>query len=148
MGRIVVGIDGSRESRQALEWAIEEARIRGDEVQAIHAWQYPLTTGSVEGVVAPALHVDFKAEARALADKVVTEVVGDGEAPVPVIVETPQKPASIALIAASTGARMVVLGSRGRGGFAGFVLGSVGQECVKHAHCPVVIIPHEQRKVS
>ena len=145
MGRIVVGVDGSHDARRALEWAIEEAKIRNDEVHVIYAWQFPQAMVTMEGMVPPSVNLDFRKEAEQTLDLAITEALSGADAPVPMTKEAMRRPAAPALIAASEGADLLVVGSRGHGGFAGLLLGSVSQQCTHHARCPVVVIPHRER---
>lgn len=131
-GRIVVGVDGSPGGRRALEWALDEARRRDAVLEVVHAWTYPPT----EFTVAPE-------EFAVAAAEVITEAVeeaADIDPSVAVKSEVRQQPAAPALVELSKGADLLVVGSRGRGGFAGLLLGSVSQQCVNHAHCPVVVV--------
>jgi nucleotide-binding universal stress UspA family protein len=133
--RIVVGVDGSEPARRALLWAAEEARLRDADLEVVHAWQHPTTTF---GLVLPA---DDRAAAEAYArhvlDVAVEALAGRGLAVEPILVDGP--PAR-ALIEASAGAALVVVGSRGRGGFRGLLLGSVSGQAMHHARCPVVVV--------
>jgi nucleotide-binding universal stress UspA family protein len=147
MGTIVVGVDGSYGSRRALEWAIDEARRRSDELIAVHAWSLPIVVGTFEAVIPVAENVDFQKEAEGYLERTVKEVAG-GDPDVPIRLEATQRPAASALVHASRDAELLVVGSRGFGGFRGLLLGSVGQQCAQHSHCPVVIVPHEERKAS
>ena len=138
--RIVVGVDGSAASRAAFRWAVRQAELTGATVQVIAAWQYPAATGGYAW--APVAVMDGtdlqEAAEKTLADEV-SEVVGarTGIKVQPQAVEG--NPAQVLLEAAS-GADLLVVGSRGHGGFASALLGSVSQHCVHHANCPVVII--------
>ena len=141
MAKIVVGIDGSDEGREALRWAIGEARLRRASVVAVHAWHVPVMQIDVGPVPAPALEAttllpDLENAARRLAESEIAEVAHDGVDVEAVVVEGP---AATALIEAARGADLLVVGSRGRGGFAGLVLGSVSTQVAHHAPCPVVI---------
>ena len=130
---VVVGVDGSEESRLALRWAFEYAQMSGAPVEAVIAWEIPPTYG-----LAPSYDdVDFEKKAQETAEETIRAVVGDN-APVTLRVERGH-PAPI-LIAASGHAQLLVVGSRGHGAFAGMLLGSVSQHCVHQAHCPVVVI--------
>ncbi len=134
---IVVGIDGSEASKAALRWAAQEARLRHARVQAVHAWWiYPmLRPGSL-----PAPDQGVGDDATELVRTFITETLG--EKPdveiTPVSVQGEQ--ASAALVDAAEGADLLVVGSRGAGGFSGLLLGSVSQQCAHHARCPVVIV--------
>ena len=140
MGTIVVGIDGSENSHDALAWAVGEARMRGAKVRLIHSWTFPAAAAGTDGLP----HADLEAAA----EKVLDEAVGAIPDPQGVEVEREianESPAQC-LVSASAGADMVVVGSRGLGGFSGLLLGSVTQQVVHHAKCPVVIVPHAERR--
>lgn len=134
---IVVGVDGSEHAARALRWALDEARIRGAAVQAVHAWQNPDV--GVTGFPVPKVGTEGIAEA---AQETLDQAVDD-QATGGVEVERSlvRGPAAQALLDAAKGADLLVVGSRGRGGFAGLLLGSVSQQCAHHASCPVVIVP-------
>ena len=133
--RIVVGVDGSVPSKVALAWAVRQARLTGAAVEAVVAWEYPVTFG----YPLPKSGVDHQAvAARAVADAIV-EVSGPGE-PVKISSKVAEGNAARVLVDASAGAELLVVGSRGYGGFVEALLGSVGQHCVHHASCPVVVI--------
>jgi nucleotide-binding universal stress UspA family protein len=143
MATIVVGVDGSDESKQALRWALEEAGLRGAAVRAVYAWRDPY-------VLAPGfgLPEDFEFDAlreRAVEtlDAVVAEVVGV-QSDVPVEAVIVEGSAGSVLVDAARDADMLVVGSRGHGGFVASLLGSVSQQCAQHAACPVLIV-REQR---
>ncbi|WP_246128129.1 universal stress protein [Amycolatopsis rhizosphaerae] len=134
VSRIVVGVDGSPSSKEALRWAVRQAELTGAEVEAVFAWHYPSAYGW-----APSVDVDLETLAsRALADTL-TEVLGTAPA-VTVHPAVREGITASVLLSAAEGADLLVVGSRGHGGFAGALLGSVGQHCVQHAHCPVVVI--------
>jgi len=145
MGTIVVGIDGSNGSQRALEWALTEAKLRGDEILALHAWTYPTVVGTAFAtVVMPLPAAELDKEAAEFLQREIKEVTG-GDESVVIRREVAQDPAASALVRASAEADMLVIGSRGFGGFRGLLLGSVGHQCVQHAVCPIVIIPHDER---
>jgi nucleotide-binding universal stress UspA family protein len=132
--RIVVGVDGSPASIQALAWAVRQARLTGAVVDAVCAWQFPVSYGwavtddtDYSALAAEALEKSI-AEARQLDETV--EIRGH-------VVE---QNAAQALLDAAQGAELLVVGSRGHGGFAGALLGSVSNHCVHHAGCPVLVI--------
>jgi nucleotide-binding universal stress UspA family protein len=138
--RIVVGVDGSPTSRQALRWAVGQAALTGATVEAVHALEIPVTDGwapmfdLVEHLSKAAEHMLAGAvaeTARAHPTVVVRARVIEGH------------PATV-LLSAAEGADLLVLGSRGHGGFVGALLGSVSQHCAHHATCPVVIIRDRQ----
>lgn len=142
-GKIAVGIDGSECSKEALAWALEEAALRGAEVIAVHAYQIPLVVPPVGGFAYTIPDIDFEAEARQLLDNAIKEVTGGAE-PVTIERRVAQRGSAEALIRTSGAVDLLVVGSRGFGGFRGLLLGSVGHQCVQHAHCPVVVIPHKE----
>lgn len=131
--RIVVGIDGSEPSKAALRWAARQAALVGGVVEALIAWEYPSFYGW-----APA-GFDFGDNAGAVLTQAIDEALGpDRRVEVrPVVVCG--NPAAV-LLDASRGAELLVVGSRGHGGFTEALLGSVGQHLVQHAGCPVVVI--------
>jgi nucleotide-binding universal stress UspA family protein len=136
--RIVVGVDGSANARAALGWALEEARLRHAALDVVHAWQLPFQGGSpVSMLELPADELERVARrvldgAMAGADR-----TGLREVEALLICDHPAR----ALLDTAKGADLLVVGSRGRGGFAGLLLGSVSQKILHHAPCPVVVIP-------
>jgi nucleotide-binding universal stress UspA family protein len=141
-GRIVVGVDGSAASKRALSWAFDEARLRGTSLAAIHAWTRPIPSaaGFPGGLVVPIDESTVEAlqeSAQEVLQRVVSEVQTEG---VEVEQRVVEGSAAGALIEAADGAELLVVGSRGHGGFAGLLLGSVSQQCAHYANCPVVII--------
>lgn len=145
MTGIVVGVDGSEESRDALRWALEEAALRHTTVHAVYAWTYAVVPGELGWVAPPTESLDAVREsATEMLDTTVEEVAGDSE--VEVRRSAVQGGAANVLLDAAEGAELLVVGSRGRGGFAGLMLGSVSQQCAHHAACPVVILPHGERR--
>jgi len=140
MEKIVVGIDGSEASKHALRWAVEDARARGAEVVALHAYEVPVPapdTVPAPPVDLPGLTAGVHDEAQQYVTKVVDEVVGNSMSVdvAPIAVEDP--PAK-ALLDASRDADLLVVGSHGHG-LSGLLLGSVSLECAQHAACPVLI---------
>jgi|HubBroStandDraft_1064217.scaffolds.fasta_scaffold229803_2 nucleotide-binding universal stress UspA family protein len=146
MHTIVVGVDGSEASVEALQFAIEEARSQGAEVKAIKVWNVPpLAYGA--GWSVPVEAGDY---AR-IAENELDATLADARVAAPGVTLTPivreGQPADI-LCDEASGADLLVVGSRGLGGFRGLLLGSVGQQCANHSRCPVVIIPHDRAKAS
>jgi len=137
--RIVVGIDGSHTSQQALRWAVEEARVRQATVEVVHAWHlayvggYPYTAGSFD----PA---PFEDAGRQALDEAIAGVDTTG-LPGPLHPVLHMGDAAGGILETAEGADLVVVGSRGLGGFTGLLLGSVGHQVANHAPCPVVVIP-------
>jgi len=138
---VVVGVDGSGHADAALAFALDEARLRHGMLRVVHAWQYlPMVAEPMAAL--PATPFDeLAAAARAVVDEAMVRVAGPGAVDVPVEVRIVEGPAGTALLDASAGADLLVVGSRGRGGFAGLLLGSVSQQVTHHAHCPVVVLP-------
>jgi nucleotide-binding universal stress UspA family protein len=137
---IVVGVDGSTESQEALRWALAEAKLRGSSLRVVHAWRYPYYVGGY-GYIPPDV-MDTNAFVTAAENELRTaidDVAGD-RAGVEVEQVLLQGPAAKLLVDESEGAEMLVVGSRGHGGFTGLMLGSVSQHCAHHAQCPVVIV--------
>jgi nucleotide-binding universal stress UspA family protein len=165
MGGIVVGIDDSSGARRALAWAVAEAKLHGAALRVIHVhkqeeWSAPLyfpsqhalpglPTGSVgepsstelAGVerAQEILREAARGRAEQFIDALVAEVGAAGIELQPVVVQE-RHPAD-ALVGESSDADLLVLGSRGRGGFGGLLLGSVTHAVVLHAKCPVVVVP-------
>jgi len=146
MSRIVVGIDGSEESKQAMHWAVAEAKLRGAPLRVVHTWTFPYMAAGPG--LDPVLDADVIEDVRRAAEKLVeSELAELGSALSGVDVERTvvEGAAAPALIKAAEGADLLVVGSRGRGGFAGLLLGSVSQQCAHHAPCPLVIVPPAKR---
>lgn len=133
--RIVVGVDGSLPSQRALDWAITEAGRTGDPLHLVTAWMFPMALGyafttTVDEVRRSAQDVIDRATAH------VTEVAPD----ITVTGETSEQLPAPALVAAAKDADLLVVGSRGLGGFEGLLMGSVSQYCTRHAKCSVVVV--------
>ena len=136
-GRIVVGIDGSVSSEEALRWAIGQARLTGQPVEALTSWRIPVDYGMGGAGVITAY--DWEGVATKTLSETVAHVLGSADG-----AEVTQRavmghPAQVLLDAAEDAALLVV-GSRGRGGFTGMLLGSVSQHVVARAACPVVVV--------
>ncbi|MDG9687561.1 universal stress protein [Streptomyces sp. DH18] len=140
-GRIVVGVDGSDSSQQALRWAARYAAATGGVVEAVAAWDIPQFHGALGWL--PPTSGDEKAlesEARRGLERTVEEAVGaNPSVEVRVRTEVRYGTAANVLLQAANGASLLVVGSRGLGGFKGLVLGSVAQHCVQQATCPVLV---------
>ena len=133
---IVVGIDGSHESGQALRFAIGLARTLGWAVKTITTWQWPSVLNRNE---APFEHWSPEGDARATASSALDAAEDLLGADVTVTSELVEGPAARVLIEASRDAGYLVLGNRGLGGFRGLLIGSVSQECAQYAACSVII---------
>jgi nucleotide-binding universal stress UspA family protein len=162
MGTIVVGVDGSPGSDAALRWALDEARLRGSKLRVVHAYEEPQVPLSdvglgAAGIPAPPvagrddverLRASAEEQARSVIESALRRVVGEGaERPE---IERAARAGSAAqtLIDSGRDAELLVLGSRGRGGFLGLLLGSVSQQCAHHPPCPVVILPPPEEAES
>ena len=137
--RIVVGVDGSPISKKALRWAVDQARLTGATVDAVIAWEVP---EAMTGQAWVALLVD-EPGFGVLAEKELTEAISEVAGQDPDVTINPIVvrgwPAEV-LLNAAEGADLLVVGSRGRGGFASALLGSVSQNCAHHATCPLLIV--------
>ncbi|GAA4733825.1 universal stress protein [Modestobacter marinus] len=138
--KIVVGVDGSPSSRQALRWAAGQAQLTGAQLHAVTSWRPPGT----HGWETPLDAVDWAADARRTLDTAVEEVLSRG-GPSPGDADRvtrhvlPGHPAEV-LLAQAADADLLVVGSRGHGGFTGMLLGSVGLHVIAHAACPVLVV--------
>lgn len=140
MRKIVVAIDDSDNARAALRWAIDNKRS-DDEVVAVHAWQLPTTGGFEIGMLDPG---PFEEGATVRLDEIVGEVLGDdASTTVRQVVICGHTPT--VLLEQVTPTDLLVLGSRGHGGFMGLLLGSVTSSVVQHARCPTVVVPDPAR---
>lgn len=141
MSRIVVGVDGSEHSARAVRWAVEEARLRGAKLEIVHATPNPGTPAGPVVVPPPPA-----GELRAAGLDVIEESVSEVDT-TPVAVERTADSGTPAgrLCRAARGADLLVVGSRGSGGFRGLRLGSVAQQVLSHAPCPVAVIVPEDR---
>ena len=140
--RIVVGVDGSDGASNALRWALEEAALRSADVEIVHAWHFPYV-GDVTGMAAYV--VDEEDLAKTANEIVDHALAAAGPVPDGVSVRrlTTRGSEAAVLLDLAKGADLLVVGSRGRGGFVGLLLGSVSQQVVHHAPCPVVIVPSD-----
>ncbi len=134
--RIVVGTDGSASSTDALRWAARIAADTGAHIDAVTCWQYPRNYGMLVG----ASGWDPAADAAKIVADSITTVFGDHHPDGLRTYVREGHPAQV-LIDAADGADMLVLGSRGHGGFVGLLLGSVSAYCAEHGRCPVVVVP-------
>ena len=134
---IVVGVDGSEPSRQALRWAAQQAERSTATLVAVIAWQPPEVFGAM--IPPTGLAVDFSAEARNVLEHTVKSVLGS-QPPVPMRIEVVQGRPALILDQASHRADLLVVGNRGRRALEELLLGSVSLHCVFHAACPVVVV--------
>jgi nucleotide-binding universal stress UspA family protein len=146
--RIVVGVDGSPSSRSALRWAVGQAALTGGTVEAVIAWRIPM---ALSGYAWAPISMDEEANLEQDARKTLDAVISDEVDPADrhrITVRVVNGHAADVLLDAAAGADLLVVGSRGHGGFADALLGSVGQYCVHHAHCPVMIMCGEPRRAA
>ncbi len=141
--RIVVGVDGSDEARRGLVWACSEAQAHAATVHVVHVWHYPY------GIVPAAttatrkeLRATFKRSAEEVLAKEAATARQTGAEVSSVLLEG--SPAD-QLVRTAQPDDLLVVGSHGRGGFTGLLLGSVSQQCAHHARCPIVIVPSHPR---
>jgi nucleotide-binding universal stress UspA family protein len=142
MSGIVVGIDGSHNAGRALEWAMAEAATRNAELTVITVNSVPVGYWSGHPVTVPSDEVKV-AEARKAAEAAVTnvaEALGDSQPASVTVIAVNGFPAQT-LINASENCDLLVVGTRGGGGFGSLVMGSICNQVVHHAKCPVVVVP-------
>jgi nucleotide-binding universal stress UspA family protein len=146
--KIVVGVDGSPSSRAALRWAVRQAVLTDGMVDAITACHVPVTP---MGYAWAPVSMDEADNLEEDARKALDGIIGDEVEPADRHRVTARvgngHPADV-LLEAAADADLLVVGSRGHGGFADALLGSVGQYCVHHAHCPVLIMRGEPRHTA
>lgn len=139
---VVVGVDGSAESRAALSYAMEEAARRDTGVQVVSVFLPPQFRLDAYGVMAPPTPQEIRSNLRVVSRRMVDEVLADFPALARVPLELHElegRPAEV-LIGRARHADLLVVGHRGRGGFASALLGSVSLQCVLHAACPVTVV--------
>jgi nucleotide-binding universal stress UspA family protein len=136
-GKIVVGVDGSESSLQALRWALAEAELRKAAVDVIHCWHVNYY-GDMSGTIAYPEEV-FASAARDVLDAAL-KAVSDEAKTVTVTGHLQLGSAAAAMILAGEAADLLVVGRRGHGGFLSLVMGSVATQVSSHATCPVVIV--------
>ena len=149
-GTVVVGVDGSEPGRAALDWALGEARLRSAKLVAVHAWAFlPVSSDPFPGVYQ---HVSVATEEAYEALRLEAERLLEGEVSaatqahegVEVERRSVEGRPAVTLLEAARDADLLVLGTRGHGGFVGLLLGSVSQQCAHHTPCPLVIVPHAE----
>jgi nucleotide-binding universal stress UspA family protein len=136
MNELVVGVDGSDHSRMALRWAAAAGDAAGAPVRAIQSWLHP-PAGVLPIAPVPLAADEMDEQTRQMTTDVVTDTLGSSAR---VTTDALRGPPAGALLQAVTPDSVLVLGSRGLGGFRGLLLGSVSQECVEYASCPVVVV--------
>ena len=143
--RIVVGVDGSESSVGALRWAVRQAELTGAPLDIVSAWEWPVSYMGWDIPLPP--DYDPADEAKRQLDKAVAAVLTPGDA-IEVRRSVIEGHAAPVLVDLSRTADLVVVGSHGRGEFAGMLLGSVSEHCVTHCHCPVVVIRGTGRRAQ
>ncbi len=140
-GQVVVGIDGSPQSARALDFAFDEASRRSWALKAVHAWDVSVIGFDVDDSTYP--HGGILDDIRDVETRLGAEVLAGHRARYPDVEVQSQivrGPAAGVLIEAAVGARMLVVGSRGRGGFKSLLLGSVSRKALHHARCSVAVV--------
>ncbi len=137
-GGVLVGLDSSASAAQALILGLAEARLRGAVLNVLRAWSIRTAPrpADVPVQVMPSME-QFEQAVREDTQRIISETIGAPETAVEIHVV--HSPAPQALLTASRDADLLVVGHRGRGGFAGLLLGSVAEQCVRHAACPVLV---------
>lgn len=141
-GKIVVGADSSPGAVAALRWALNEARIRDASVEVVHAWQYPYMADMAYLAAAQIDRTELQADAKAQITTALERAGADEDVRIEEYVA--EGSAAMVLVERARDADLLVVGTRGHGGFAGLLLGSVSQQVAHHAPCPVVIVPLEE----
>lgn len=133
--RVVVGVDGSEPSKSALRWARRIAAAEHADIDVVGAWAWP----SVMGIAGTPLDYSPQVEIEKALTEAVDEVFG-ADRPAGLTVRAVEGGAAHVLIEASRDALMVIVGSRGLGGFLALLLGSVSGHVAEHAFCPVLVV--------
>ena len=144
MARIVVGVDGSDQSCEALRWARDEARMRQATLEAVCSFHLPsgwLGMGGTTGatMATPPAVDELSDHAGEILRQIVPAVCGQDDGVEVVMRSVPGHPGEV-LVEASEGADLLVVGTRGHGDIGSVLLGSVATHCAHHAHCPVVVV--------
>ncbi len=138
-GTLLVGVDGSLGSAAALRWALKKANLRSASVRVVHTWELSKSFGP-DVYMTPDIK-RYRASAHDVLDECITTAC-EGITPLPEIArEVFDRAASRVLIVESGESELVVVGSRGHGGFIGLLLGSVATQVAHHSKCPVVVVP-------
>lgn len=138
MSIIAVGVDDSESSHRALEWAAQEALRRGAVLQVVTAWSWDAVEGAPLAAVDPATMEELAEQTQSRA---IAEIVDVMDPKPPVTRRIVQAAAVEALAEATQEADLLVVGTHGRGPVRSFLLGSVSLSVIKHAACPVVVMP-------
>jgi nucleotide-binding universal stress UspA family protein len=141
MGVVVVDVDFSEGAKSALRFALVEARLRDAALRVVHAWRLSGIDGTYPIVGRD--RTDARRAAEDALEAILAEVVSD-EHTVEVVSAVVEGSAGAVPVTESQDAELLVVASRGHGGFAGLLLGSVSQQCADHVACPVAIVPHKR----
>lgn len=142
MAGIIVGVDGSHDAHRALEWAMKEAAIRHVPLTVVTVHEVAVSGWTGQPIILPMDQPDVDKARQAAEESVAKAAAQLGESqPASVTVRAVNGLAAQELIEASRDADLLVVGSRGGGGFARLMLGSVSDKVTRHAHCPVVVVP-------
>jgi nucleotide-binding universal stress UspA family protein len=145
MAGITVGVDGSGHSQRAVDWAIKEAGLRKAPLTVLAVHEVAANHWTGHAMVLPADRPEMEKTRQAAQEATQKAVEAAGEpGPASVTVRAVSGLAAQELISASADSDLVVVGSRGGGGFAKLMLGSVSNQVVAHASCPVVVIPSDR----
>jgi nucleotide-binding universal stress UspA family protein len=136
---VVVGVDGSAESIEALTWAARYAASTGATISAVHAWHYPAAGPVPAGRPPQQITDQVRAMMQETLDTTLTQVFGT-TTPTNVSTKVAYGHPAMVLVNESAGADLLVVGNRGHGAFHGMLLGSVSIHCVTTASCPVVVV--------
>jgi nucleotide-binding universal stress UspA family protein len=136
--RVIVGVDGSAESIEALSWAARYAAATSARITAVHAWHYPAAGPVPAGLPPQPINDQVRETVQATLDKALAEVFGSATPP-GVDTKIAYGHPAMVLVNESLGADLLVVGNRGHGAFHGMLLGSVSIHCVTNATCPVVV---------
>lgn len=138
---VVAGVDGSDESVAALGWARRYAEATGATVRAVLAWHFPTAAGQPpEGRVPNPIREEAEERLRGQLTEAIAKVYPDGQPAAGLETRLSYGHPAQVLVDESAEADLLVVGHRGRGAFAGMLLGSVSVHCVNGAHCPVVVV--------
>jgi nucleotide-binding universal stress UspA family protein len=134
-----VGVDGSPASRAAPCWALRQAEVTGSAVEAVTAWHFPVKASGYRWAPVTVMEAEnFEESAASQLSETIAEV-GDPASSVQISMSVQEGPAAERLVKAAKGADLLVVGSRGHGGFVGALIGAMSQHCAVHAPCPILI---------
>ena len=141
MAKIIVGVDASEHASRAMRWAVEEARLRGAELEIVHAVHQP-DIAAMPAVLPMPTHEQLEQAGNQLVDELLAEV---DTSDLTVTRDVRSGGAAGVICNRAADADLVVVGARGLGGFRGLLLGSVTQQVVAHSPKPVVVVVPEDR---